>query len=170
MLVRKHRCRLSRRFICDECSTQRVVGSNEEHRVSDGQYLLAKAEPNRKIAAAQKQASQPAKVPGGAAARLARLEEEENAGRDTLFGGIVSSMTNAIAGTAEDDDKKELTQSESIAGLSSQLGQTRDALNERGAKLEGLADKSEKLVSASQDFAKMAKELNRKSNQGFFSW
>ncbi|KAL3914415.1 MAG: hypothetical protein SGILL_006111, partial [Bacillariaceae sp.] len=88
MLVRKHRCRLSRRFICDECSTQRVVGSNEEHRVSDGQYLLAKAEANRKIAAAQKQASQPAKVPGVAAARLSRLEEDENAGRDTLFGGI----------------------------------------------------------------------------------
>jgi hypothetical protein len=172
MLVRKHRCRLSRRFVCDECSSQRVIGGNDEHRVSDGQYLLAKAEACRKIAPAQKQAAQPSKAqPSQAGARLARLEEEENDQRDTLFGGIVSSMTNAISGTVEEDSgKTELSQAESISGLSSQLNQTRDALNERGAKLDGLADKSEKLVSASQDFAAMAKELNRKSSQGFFSW
>jgi uncharacterized coiled-coil protein SlyX len=171
MLVRKHRCRLSRRFICDECSSQRVVGSGEEHRVSDGQYLLAMAEATRKMHTAAKQESKPVqqKTDAGTAARLARLEAEENAQRDTLFGGIVSSVTSALAGTSE-EDPKELSQADAVAGLSSQLNQTRDALNERGAKLNTLADKSDKLVSASQDFAAMAKELNRKSNQGFFSW
>jgi hypothetical protein len=81
----------------------------------------------------------------------------------------MASVTNALGGS-EDGDAKEMTQTDSIAGLSSQLNQTRDALNERGDKLSSLADKSEKLVSASQDFASMAKELNRKTNQGFFSW
>ncbi|KAG7363153.1 ankyrin repeat domain protein [Nitzschia inconspicua] len=165
MLVRKHRCRLSRRFICDECSSQRVVFHGEEHRVSDGQYLLAKDEAARKSNASPKQEEKMAPQPtyAGTAARLERLEAEENAQRDTLFVGIVSSVTNALAGTSDD-----LSQADTITGLSSQLNQTRVALNERGAKLDTLADKSDKLVSASQDFAAMAKELNRKSNQGFF--
>jgi uncharacterized coiled-coil protein SlyX len=139
--------------------------------VSDGQYLLAMAEATRKMHTAAKQESKPVqqKTDAGTAARLARLEAEENAQRDTLFGGIVSSVTSALAGTSE-EDPKELSQADAVAGLSSQLNQTRDALNERGAKLNTLADKSDKLVSASQDFAAMAKELNRKSNQGFFSW
>jgi len=102
-----------------------------------------------------------------AAARLDRLEAEENSNRDSLFGGIVESVTSALGGAEGDND---LSQADTISGLSSQLNQTRDALNQRGDKLSSLADKSDKLVSASQDFAAMAKELNRKSNQGFFSW
>lgn len=170
MLVRKHRCRLSRRFVCDECSSQRVVGNGEEHRVSDGQYLLAKAEADRKLNAAKEDTHPvPQKSNAGTVARLDRLEAEEKAQRDTLFGGIVSSVTNALAGSSE-DQPKEPSQADSVAGLSSQLNQTRDALNERGVKLNTLADKSDKLVSASEDFASMAKELNRKTNQSFFSW
>jgi hypothetical protein len=43
-------------------------------------------------------------------------------------------------------------------------------LNERGDKLSSLADKSDKLVTAASDFEAMAKELNRKTNQGLFPW
>ncbi len=172
MLVRKHRCRLSRRFVCDECSTQRVIGNGEEHRVSDGQYLLAKSEVKAKSDQASKPKNQESynqQPYSGTSARLERLEAEENAQRDSLFNGIVSSVSNALAGT-EEEDANQRSQADSMSGLSSQLNQTRDALNERGAKLTGLADKSDKLVSASEDFAAMAKELNRKSSQGFFTW
>jgi hypothetical protein len=171
IVSRKHRCRLSRRFICDECSSQRVTGIGGEYRVSDGQYLLAKAEAGRKAtrAAEQTKSISQEKRYAGTAARLERLEAQETAERETLFGGIVASVTSVLAGTAE-QDPKELGPVDSISGLSTQLNQTRDALNERGAKLNSLADKSDKLVSASQDFAAMAKELNRKSNQGFFPW
>jgi hypothetical protein len=163
IVSRKHRCRLSRRFICDECSSQRVTGTGGEYRVSDGQYLLTKAEAGKKATRAVEQTKSISQE------KLQRLEAQETAERETLFGGIVASVTSVLAGTAE-QDPKELGPGDSISGLSTQLNQTRDALHERGAKLNSLADKSDKLVSASQDFAAMAKELNRKSNQGFFPW
>jgi hypothetical protein len=183
MVTRKHRCRISRRFICDECSTRRIFDNDEEHRVSDGQFLLAKAEElkntNKMLGAAKVQEQQRKQLTtqevkqkqssGGVAARLERLEAEENAGRDSLFGGMMATVTKAL-GESESTKDTSQTESDSLAGLSNQLNQTRDVLNERGEKLSTLSDKSDKLVSASQDFAAMAKELNRKSNQGFFSW
>jgi hypothetical protein len=190
LLVRKHRCRISVRFLCDECSSHRVVADGEEHRVSDGQFILAKAEEikevNRKLSAAVEhniilqqqhleQAARPRETPGKVfstaanAARLQRLEAEAESNRDFLLGGIFSSVANSLMGT---DDKSSsggsASQADSISGLAVQLSQTRDQLNERGDKLNTLAEKSDKLVSASEDFAAMAKELNRKSSQGFF--
>ena len=174
MLVRKHRCRVSRRFVCDECSTKRILGNGEEHRISDGQFLLSKIEAANKMktttpAVQGQQPTAQQKPYIGTAARLDRLEAQENENRDSLFGGIVASVTNALGGT-EDQDATQMSQADSISGLSSQLNQTRDALNERGDKLSSLADKSDKLVNAASDFEAMAKELNRKTNQGFFSW
>jgi hypothetical protein len=173
MLVRKHRCRVSRRFVCDECSTKRIVGNGEEHRISDGQFLLSKIEAANKMkipASAQGQQETVQQKPYNvAAARLERLEAQENENRDSLFGGIVATVTSALGGT-EDQDATQMTHADSISGLSSQLNQTRDSLNERGDKLSSLADKSDKLVTAASDFEAMAKELNRKTNQGLFPW
>mmetsp|Transcript_56163 Transcript_56163/g.114602 ORF Transcript_56163/g.114602 Transcript_56163/m.114602 type:complete len:123 (-) Transcript_56163:190-558(-) len=94
--------------------------------------------------------------------------DAEKANRSSLFGGVVANVAKSL-GVTENSTEKVETEAGSISGLSNQLDQTRDALNERGAKLSTLADKSDKLVSASQDFAAMAKELNRQSSQGFFS-
>jgi hypothetical protein len=41
ILNRKHRCRISKRHVCDGCSTKRLVEGGVESRVSDGQILLA---------------------------------------------------------------------------------------------------------------------------------
>jgi hypothetical protein len=38
---RKHWCRSSHCYVCDDCSSKRVIKFGEELRVSDGQYLLA---------------------------------------------------------------------------------------------------------------------------------
>jgi FYVE zinc finger len=191
LLVRKHRCRISVRFVCDECSSHRVLAGREEHRVSDGQFLLAKAEEvkevNRRLSAAvehaqrmvqqqqqkqqqqdrQKEPTSQRSRTATAAARLQKLEADDESHRDSLFGGILASMASSLTGSEEGSIT---AQSDSVAGLSSQLNLTRDQLNERGDKLTTLAEKSDKLVSASRDFASMAKELNRKSNQGFFGW
>jgi uncharacterized protein YlaI len=40
----KHRCRVLRRYVCDDCSTKRLIDKAGEHRVSDGQFLLAKGD------------------------------------------------------------------------------------------------------------------------------
>jgi uncharacterized coiled-coil protein SlyX len=75
-------------------------------------------------------------------------------------------MAKAVFGG--DAEETEESQASSIQGLSAKLNQTRDALNERGEKLNTLSEKSEKLVNASQDFASMAKELNRESQNKWF--
>lgn len=174
-ISRKHRCRISRRFVCDECSSRRVIVNGIEYRVSDGQFLLSKAEEMKEVqrkldalAAQNKQKKQQAKLKG-LTNRLNQMEAEENANRDSLFSGMANVAKSL--GLVENSKEKEKAQSEgdTLSGLSNQLNQTRDALNERGAKLSTLSDKSDKLVSASQDFAAMAKELNRTSSEGFFS-
>jgi hypothetical protein len=173
LVNRRHRCRITTRHVCDECSSKRIVEVGEEHRISDGQFLLAMEDEGKdeslRLQAEKEQAkaeqSQTAKMPANsAAARLDRLELEENAQRDSLFGGIMETMTKAVLGQSE-----EKAPAEQIGGLSAQLGQTKDALNERGEKLNTLAEKSDKLVNASKDFASMAKELNKASHsQGLF--
>ena len=174
LISRKHRCRISRRYTCDECTTQRLVVNGIEYRVSDGQFLLAKAEEMKEIqrrvdaAVARNRQSKQQSQLKGLTDRLKKKEADENANRDSLFGGIAAKFAEGL-GLAEDSTDKAASETDTISGLSAQLDQTRDALNERGAKLSALSDKSDKLVNASQDFASMAKELNRKSNQGFFS-
>ena len=167
LMNRKHRCRISRRHVCDECSSKRIVEAGEEHRVSDGQFLLARADEakSRRLAEA-KERSEKEQHRETTEARLSRLEAEEQSKRDSLFSGVMEGMAKAVFG---EDEETEKSQQKNIEGLSSQLNQTRDALNERGEKLNTLAEKSDKLVNASRDFASMAKELNRQSqNQGFF--
>jgi len=175
MISRKHRCRISRRYVCDECSTHRIIVNGIEHRITDGQFLLAKAEEMKAVqkkldaaAAQERQKKQQAKRKV-LADRLKQKEAKENANRDSLFGGITLPNVAKTLGLAESSQDTSKTADDSLSGLSNQLNQTRDALNERGAKLSALSDKSDKLVNASQDFAAMAKELNRQSNQGFFS-
>ena len=172
LMNRKHRCRIARRHVCDECSSKRVVKDGEEHRISDGQFLYAKAEEarlvSRRVIDSDNKVKDQTSQQNALAARLKRLEDDEMANRDSLFGNVIGSMSKAVFG----DDPEEETVAEqtnnSIAGLSAQLNQTRDALNQRGEKLNALAEKSDRLVSASQDFATMAKELNRKTQSGFF--
>ncbi len=174
LISRKHRCRISRRYICEECSTHRIIINGIEYRVSDGQFLLAKAEEMKEIqrkidaAAAKKRQEEKKGMMKGLANRLKKMEGEDNANRESLFGGLASSFSKGL-GLADDSKDKAETEADNVSGLADQLNQTRDALNERGAKLSALSDKSDKLVNASQDFAAMAKELNKKSNEGFFS-
>lgn len=173
LVNRRHRCRITTRHVCDECSSKRIVEVGEEHRLSDGQFLLAMADEatdeSLRLQAEKEEAKaepfQTAKIPANSAAsRLHKLELEEKAQRDSLFGGIMETMTKAVLGGSE-----EKAPAEQIGGLSAQLGQTKDALNERGEKLNTLAEKSDKLVNASKDFATMAKELNKASHsQGLF--
>ncbi|KAL3761521.1 hypothetical protein ACHAWU_006551 [Discostella pseudostelligera] len=124
---RKHLCRASRKFVCHECSTKRVVVNGTEHRISDGQYLLA-------IADTKKAAE---KIKAGQAKQL--------------FNGATNETT-------------ETHLKDRFANAMSGLGQAKNAVIERGAKLENLAEKSEALEQASLDFANMAKELNRSQN------
>jgi hypothetical protein len=49
ILNRKHRCRISKRHVCDDCSTKRLVEGGVENRVSDGQFLLAAVDAGKEV-------------------------------------------------------------------------------------------------------------------------
>jgi uncharacterized coiled-coil protein SlyX len=175
LVNRKHRCRITKRYICDFCSSKRILSNGEEHRVSDGQYLsamLAGSSPAPKPippVAAKRAGSGGATDPKAkqVTSRLDRLEATEQANRDSLFGSFLDNASKAVFGEEEEADKAAV-QAEGVSGLSNQLGETRNMLHERGDKLNTLAEKSEKLASASEDFASMAKKLNQQSQGGFF--
>lgn len=158
---RKHRCRISRRHVCNECSSRCISDGKEEHRVSDGQFLLGRhhlLESNTRKKVMERKPPSATSMHTG----LAKLEAQELGNRESLFGNVMGNMAKAVFG--EEDH----TQANSLEGLSHSLNQTRNLLHERGDKLNTLADKSDRLVTASKDFATMAKELNRQTQGGFF--
>lgn len=161
LMNRKHRCRIARRHVCDECSSKRVVKDGEEHRISDGQFLFAKAHEARLLSrrgfgseesnmTKERKEKDQSHQQSALAARLDRLEAEEKANRDSLFGNVLGNMTKAVFGEDPEEETVTAQANSSITGLSDQLNQTRNALVQRGEKLNTLAEKSDKLVSASE--------------------
>lgn len=179
LMNRKHRCRITKKHICDECSSKRMISNGEEHRISDGQYLSvmlggASVAPKQSLPGGVSAkrgnvgtGTGGAKAKNDVTSRLEKLEAAEQANRDSLFGSFLDNASKAMFGEDEETDKA-TAQAEGLAGLSNQLGETRNMLLQRGDKLNTLAEKSEKLASASEDFAKMAKKLNQSTQGGFF--
>ena len=162
LLNRKHKCRASKRFVCDDCSMKRIIRNGKQYRVSDGQYLRARTDvlqaeterASRKLAAAEPKTAH----------RTERLDAQEESNRNSLFGGMLDQAAGLIFGGEEQQSGS----SSSLGALASSLGETRDALNQRGVRLNQLGDKSADLVDASENFAKMAKELAKQSERGLF--
>jgi len=147
---RKHLCRVSLRYVCNDCSTRRLV-KNTEHRISDGQFLLARAEGKKMNE----------KLQTGREERMLKQRQSVTQSRKSL--GLKSTIGSASSIDTEVEQTK-LSRKEKITNAISGLSQTRNAVLERGDKLESLADKTEALNDASLDFATMAKELNRNQN------
>jgi tetratricopeptide (TPR) repeat protein len=183
LMNRKHKCRVTVRYVCDDCSCKRLVQVCSEYRLSDGQFNLARQdaiheqEDHRRaekgsvptpvcFAEKERNVSSPKSSEyARTMVRLDRLEAEQQANRDSLFGGVLEAATNFVMGGGGEVASSPST---SMSGLTASLDQTRDALNERGEKLSTLNDKSAKLVDASSDFAKMATELRKQSEKGLF--
>lgn len=138
---RKHLCRVSRKFVCRECSTKHIMVNSLDHRISDGQYLLALADAKKME-------------------KNAKVDQEERVHNHRLSVTQARSK-EATNGTSE---VTETNFKDRFANAMSGLGQAKDAVLERGAKLESLAEKTESLEQASLDFENMAKELNRSQN------
>ena len=162
IMNRKHRCRVTQRYVCDDCSSKRITEGKDEHRISDGQFSLAVADQikacedqmttqTEQIRERQEQLLQRQAI------RKAQIEEEKTK-KDSLFGGMMEHL-----GFGDEDNQKD-----NISSLENTLGQTRDALNERGDKLNSLSEKTEKLMEASSEFERMAKALERSQSGGFF--
>lgn len=157
---RKHLCRASGRYVCNDCSTKRILENGTEQRVTDGLFNLASFE--RKTVGGTRKSQVSSRN------ATARLESKSTTGtsastsdRNRSFLGLSSSSTGNESDTKE---QRSLSATERLTSAFSGLGQAKDAVIERGAKLEGLAEKTEALNNASVDFMKMAKELERQQN------
>ena len=162
IMNRKHRCRVSQRYVCEDCSTKRILEGKDEHRLSDGQFVLAQVDDVKQRQERMKKQTEEvrerkAELTQRQAQRRAKIDDEK-AKKDSLFGGMMEQM-----GFVEEDDRQD-----SINSLQNTLVQTRNALNERGDKLNSLSDKTEKLVESSGEFERMAKELAKSQKGGFF--
>jgi len=179
ILNRKHTCRASGRYICEECSCKRILMNREDYRISDGVYNLARKEKStkqsrdveakqRKTEARQNRIKELKEERFGIAANTTKKYEEdiskEDQDRNTLFGNISKQVQNMFVD--EEEDKMERQKGE-LSSLANSVSQTRDAFLERGQKLNTLSDKTDALREASKGFADMARELNE-SQKGFF--
>jgi DNA-directed RNA polymerase subunit RPC12/RpoP len=146
---RKQFCQVSTRYVCNECSTKRLVERGKDIRVSDGQYLVAKAQ------AAKSDVGNKSQV-----LAVGKPKEPNGESKNRLSLGLF----NKSSSSANDSAKDEHSTKEKITSAVSSLNETRNAVLERGDKLNRLADKTEALSNASLDFANMAKELNKQQN------
>lgn len=169
---RKHLCRASGRYVCNDCSTKRLFANGAEQRITDGLYNLATFEKNTAGGTRKNQVS--SRI-ASACHATSRLDMKSNRGSSTLtsdrnrsFLGLSSSSaslsSSSASGATDKKEQRNLSATERITSAISGLGQAKDAVLERGAKLEGLAEKTEALNNASVDFMNMAKELERQQN------
>jgi len=169
LMNRKHRCRITRRFVCDDCSKKRVAEDGLEYRITDGQFSLARVEAVKHAKERSLVEAEQERVRAVEAAKKRSEDREaaERANRDSLFGNVVERATNFVLGAEEAEGSTPTAKAE---GLKSSLNETRNALLQRGQKLESLGEKSSQMVDASADFARMAKELRKKSESSNIFW
>jgi len=194
---RKHICRASKKYCCEDCSGRTVVIDGDPRRVSDGQFNMLKFELGRKVEqdrvdkvkhrkdrVAQIERMRAARSPYGASKidantnaanannRLRAVEKDEDAAKQNLFGNIGKSLQNFFMEEVEVEKEQDSSKktNDNVAGVMSALGQTRQAFNERGEKLNTLVEKTAALNNASEDFAKMARELKESQEKGIFGW
>ena len=192
---RKHLCNISKRWVCDDCSSKRVMIDGSEVRVSNGLYGVVKGHTakfmkrkremererqERMLRAIEKEEKE------AAARRRERAKggsnsgggSDDNSNRMELFGKQRQSIMNAVKGvgdffSGEDSDvrtSRTSRTSRSAGSAAAAASEARDRLNERGEKLSQLSEKSEALANQSQEFARVAKALaeqERKSSNFF---
>lgn len=181
LLNRKHICRASRRYVCDDCSSNTVLLSNDVRRVSDGQFNLAKCIANKKEAEDRKfleakKKERKAEIEKKWAVRrekrnaLQETQKDEDAAKDELFGNVGRAVKNFFMEEVEVEEPPNRAQdtNSNVNGMISSLDQTRQAFGERGEKLNTLVEKTSALKNASEDFAKMARELKESQQKGLF--
>lgn len=179
---RKHVCRASRRYICEECSNNFVLVDGDKRRVSDGQFNLAKIDVEKskeedRLKEIRKRNERKMRIQKAEARRLHnRLQDttrNEMQAKEDLFGNVGKAVRNFLY----DDDledaqsrQRSTVDAAGVAGAVNSLNETKNAFIERGEKLNNLCEKTDALKNASKDFAKMAKQLADSQDKGIFGW
>ena len=147
--------------VCSACFQKRVCFNGNEYRVTDGQFnaLIVKATTQEIIKRKEYEI------------KKQQMREEQKALQEQAKEGLFGSML-ATFDTAHEEDSKNKAQNmtSKTNNLAADLNQTRNALLQRGEKLNSVSDKSEALRDQSREFAKLARELEQQSRKGFFGF
>jgi len=179
LMNRKHICRASRRYVCESCSSKSVLLDVDGRRVTDGQFNLAKCHADRKeeqdrlnYEIKKKERKSRIQAAWTKSHRrknpLQETQKDESSAKDELFGNVGRAMKNFFMEEVDVEDPQDANVNDRVSGVMSSLNQTGEAFRERGEKLNSLAEKTDKLKNASEDFAKMARELKESQQKGFF--
>ena len=178
---KKYICIISKRFLCDECCTKSLDKNGVSFKISDGQFNLARKDITRQADEEREAENERIRQQSVRVEMAKRAAEREK--QDDLFGSTFDSVKGFFNDNVK--DIKELTENikirvegddfeadEEYVGLGSNLAGARDAFNERGERLNVLRDKSAALKDASQEYLRLAKELQKQQETrggGFFS-
>jgi len=186
--TRKHLCNVFKGWVCDECSSKRVLIDGEEVRVSNGMYVVVKDHGRRVLERKERERrdkeqrvlremeeEESSRRKAAAARRQASPPTDENANRAELFGKQRQSIIAAVKGVGDFFNGEDATDKGDVSGSTQKVegaavaaSEARDRLNERGEKLSQLSEKTEALANQSQEFARMARELNKQQKRNSF--
>jgi len=177
---RKHVCRASSRYVCEDCSSKSILLDDDARRVTDGQFNLAKCDIDKKVEEdrtkqVEQRSERKARIEKAQAQRynnpLRAAENDQRAAKEELFGGAIGkAVKNFFMEEVEVEQDSAQAANGQVAGVMDSLNATRQAFDERGQKLDNLVEKTGALKNASVDFAKMAKELRESQEKGIFGW
>ena len=179
---RKHICRASRRYVCEDCSTNAVLLDGDSRRVSDGQFNLAKyrlerREEQDRIVLSHKKKERKMKIEQAWAAshnrnrnKLQQIQMDDTSAKEELFGSVGRAMKNFFMEEVEvkEPQARDIDTNNKVSGVMASLNQTGEAFRERGEKLNNMVEKTNALKNASEDFAKMARDLRESQEKGLF--
>lgn len=179
LFKRMHHCRMCEVLVCDDCSKKRAIVDASPVRCCDACFnilhektlaarqkaLLSSIKPLPKSSSSNNNNnsnsnsnSSSNSTPG----KAATAQEQAKLKRDLLSGATRSNTDDAAKGS-----KTGSTAGGGLSETMNTMAELKDRMNERGEKLSKLSDRSGELSNAASDFAKMAKELNRKQTSWF---
>jgi hypothetical protein len=184
---RPQHCQLCGHQVCGACSSKRLPlavpgSSGEAARVCDGCFtwgnhqiaaaLAAEAERGNKEKDKEGAFSGPEAVARARQRReeaLAAQAQQEAAEQKELFGAAAALGEKAMSwlrggGDGQGDERRQRQQA--AARVTGQMEEVRRGLEQRGERIENLADRTEELVNSSAQFAAMARQLNEQ-NKGW---
>ncbi len=183
---RPQHCRLCGHQVCAACSGKKLPlgnagggGNGEAARVCDGCFNWGSYHIGIALAAAAaKNASTESKDGCGfsgpeAVARARQRREETRAAQEAaehkeLFGAAASLGERAMSwlmgeGGGEEESRARRPRGAAAAQVTGQMEELRVGLQQRGERIENLADRTNELADSSAQFAAMARSLNEQS-------
>lgn len=168
MFRRQHHCRLCNGSCCDDCSKKRISVEFSQVNVSTLHYVekcsfLCKVRVcdccyNRTLGIVEDIQHADSRVVSISQSSRRSIRQDISDHKMSLFGNSNSNISN---------EQSTAGQSKTAATMSL-MNDTYEKLQERGEKLNRLADRTEDMVNQASEFARLAKQLNDQQKSRWF--